>query len=67
MISVIVLGLKSDSYLTRCLNSLKRQVFKDFEVVLVSSSEYESDVEYGYSEFLCYEISSFKPADGSLI
>ncbi|MCR5846609.1 MAG: glycosyltransferase [Lachnospiraceae bacterium] len=42
MISVIVTCSTNDAYLTRCMNSLKRQSFKNFEVILLTDKVYDS-------------------------
>jgi len=38
LVSVVVAAYNSASYLPRCLDSLKRQAFRDFETIVVNSS-----------------------------
>lgn len=48
MISVIVQCSENTAYLTRCLKSLKRQTVKELEVILLTDSLIESDMNFGY-------------------
>ncbi|MGN1155071.1 MAG: glycosyltransferase family A protein [Agathobacter sp.] len=41
MISIIVLNNQDETYLIRCLNSIMRQTYKDFEIILISGEKHE--------------------------
>lgn len=45
LISVIIPNLGEDTYLVRCLNAIKRQTYKDIEIIIICTSEQKQNVE----------------------
>jgi hypothetical protein len=51
MISVIVLNWNGKAYLKECLDSLRNQTFKNFEVILVDNGSTDGSIEYIKNNF----------------
>jgi GT2 family glycosyltransferase len=51
VVSVVIPNLNGKAFLGECLSSLKRQTFKDFEVILVDNGSDDGSVSYVREEF----------------
>lgn len=45
LISVIIPNFGEDTYLVRCLNAIKRQTYKNIEIIIICTSEQKQNVE----------------------
>src|SRR5215467_12271758 len=50
-ISVIIVNWNGKHFLEECLSALRRQVFRDFEVILVDNGSNDGSVEYIQANF----------------
>ena len=51
MVRLVILNWNGHSWLERCLNALRRQTFRDFEVVIVDNGSHDDSVELVRRDF----------------
>lgn len=61
--SIVVPTFNSERYLGECLDSLKRQTFRDFEVIIVDDGS--EDASKRISEAFILEMGGCNPSSGS--
>jgi rhamnosyltransferase len=64
MISIIIRTKNEERWITQCLKQIKKQTFKDFEIILVDNQSLDKTVERAKNEFpeiKFVEIEDFKP------